>query len=292
MVLTSGATYFPQPALLILPDCRTFNLEDISFGFNVAGAYTISALATQPDPQRIGSPVSVSYRITNIGAGWLTSLPLMSRYDPAHLAFTSAAPPSDDTQNDGEIAWQDLASSLAPLASTASSIAGLAPGGSLTVVITFTAVADTTNLPGSATAITATSEGAFADPDGPASPLPAFGPLRTRQAVAEATVYFPTGATLSECSVAAEDDAFRLTWQTASEADILGFYVLRRDRGADGLTLVTPELIVAEHAGIDQGARYTYLDKGAASGNPMGYVVELIYLDGRTERQRVSAVAD
>ena len=75
MVLTSEGTYGPLPALVSLPDWYT-SLDYVSFGFNVAGSYTLVALGTQPDSQRVGQPISVSFRITNTGAGWITTLPL------------------------------------------------------------------------------------------------------------------------------------------------------------------------------------------------------------------------
>lgn len=294
MVLTSAATYFPQPALLPLPDCAYFDLDNISFGFNVAGSYAISALTTQPDPQRVGQPVNVSFRITNTGETWITALPLRGLYDPAYLAYRSASPPSDDTQNDGEITWQDLAGDTEAWAATAGPAASLPPGASLTVVMTFTALADTGLLPGSATTITATSAGTFADPDGPAGPLPALGPLPARQAAASATVYFPTGGALSECRAAAEEEGIRLTWQTASEAEILGFNVLYAGRGVAAgsgeLEALNPELIIAEYAGIAQGARYTYLDRRGTTGENGGYVLEVVYLDGRIAQHRMPFV--
>ena len=51
------------------------------------------------------------------------------------------------------------------------------------------------------------------------------------------------------------------------------------------LEVVNPELIVAEHAGVDRGARYAYLDGRARPGVYDWYVLEVILLDGRTDRR-------
>lgn len=281
MVLTSAATYFPQPALLPLPDCAMFELDDVDFGYNVAGSYAISALTTQPDPQRVGSPVSVTFRITNTGESWITALPLSSTYDPAYLTFASASPPADDALNDGELTWHDLTSSLG---AHPASGAGLPPGDAVTVVITFMGAADTNDLPGGATIITAASQGAFADPDGPSGPLSSLGPLPTRTAAAGVRLFAPTGLNLTEFGAEAGAEHVRLAWRTASEADILGFNVLRRLRRDARLTPVNPEVIVAERAGLAEGARYAYVDRDAPPAAVEGYVLEVIHLDGRTER--------
>ncbi len=274
MVLTSGETYFPPPAFVFLPDWFGY-MDDVSFGFNVPGSYTLAALG-QPVSQRVGQPISVSFRITNTGPGWLTSLPLTSLYDPTYLTYEAAAPPSEDVLNDGEITWDDLAGGSA---------APLPPGDGVTIVITFTGVTDTSYLPGGTTTVTASSAGAFADPDGPSNYLPAMGPLRTRWAAEEVEVLRPTGLTLSQLGAEAVEEGVLLTWQTESEGDILGFNVLRREQNDGELEVVNPELIVAEHAGADRGARYAYLDGRVKPGVYGWYVLEVILLDGRTERR-------
>ncbi len=287
MVLTSAETYFPQPALLPLPDCAWFELDDVSFGYNVVGRFAITAPAAPPDPQRVGSPVSVTFRITNTGESWITALPLSSSYDPAYLTFASASPPADDSLNDGELTWQDLTSSLG---AHSASGAVLPPGAGVTVVITFRGVADTNDLPGGATIITAASQGAFADPDGPSGPLSPLGPLPTRTAAASVVLFVPTGLTLSQLGAEAVEEGVLLTWQTESEADILGFNVLRRSQGDGRLEPVNPELIVAEHAGAGRGARYACLDGGPKPGVYGRYVLEVVLLDGRIERRPMPPV--
>ncbi len=293
MVLTSGDTCCPQPALVWVPGWCYIN--DVDFGFVVPGSYTIAKQAVQPESQRVGQPISVSFRITNTGTSWITSLPLKSLYNTAYLTYGHAgryaSPPSDDNLNDGEITWQDLTTSSGTrLASAAGSGADLPPGGSVTVVITFTGAADTSMLPGEATIVALTSEGAFADPDGPSGPLLSLGPLPASEATAEAIIHTPTGLTLSGFDAEAEIDHVRLTWQTESEVDMLGFNVLRRGPDDGELGVLNPELIVAEHAGADQGARYTYLDVRVTPGGLCWYVLEVIHLDGRTEQYRMVAV--
>lgn len=287
MVLTSEETYFPQPALVPFPS-EYASWDDISFGFNVVGSYAIATLATQPRSQRIGLPISISFRVTNTGESLITSLPLKSLYDPIYLTYAYASPPSDDNLNDGVITWQNLSSNLvASAASAVTPAAGLFPGGSVTVVITFTATADTSYLPGDVTTVMATSEGAFADPDGPSGYLSPLGPLPASEAIAEAEITIPTGLALAEYGAEVEADHVRLTWQTANEVNILGFNVLHSTWDDGELRMVNPELIAAEHAGANTGASYTYLSKRVISGGSSWYVLEVIHLDGRAEQLRI-----
>ena len=56
-----------------------------------------------------------------------------------------------------------------------------------------------------------------------------------------------------------------ITWRSASEAEIIGYNVLRA-AGAGDLTPVNAELIPAARAGQDSGSDYLFRDDGLAPG--------------------------
>jgi hypothetical protein len=58
--------------------------------------------------------------------------------------------------------------------------------------------------------------------------------------------------------------------------------VLRQAEGGEFVT-VNPELLVAENAGQDRGAAYTFRDAGVPPG-VYQYVLEYVKLDGTSER--------
>ncbi len=75
---------------------------------------------------------SVQFRITitNTGDTVLTTIPVTDTYDTSHLEFVSATPAPVDSNNDGHLNW--------------SNVGPLAPGHSTSIVVTFKAVASTT----------------------------------------------------------------------------------------------------------------------------------------------------
>lgn len=97
---------------------------------------------------RVDQPVSYTIAITNTGSTALTSVPLSDTYDPAYLEFVSADPAPDQTA-EGALAWNDLTGD-----------GSLAPGESLTVLVTFRAIASTANQPAQQTINVAVVEGA------------------------------------------------------------------------------------------------------------------------------------
>ena len=97
-----------------------------------------------------------------------------------------ASPPADDRFDDGQLTWSDLTSSLGR---------DLAPGASFTVVITFTAGADTTYLPQQRAVNTAFVSSAYADADGP-GPLPPAQLLPVQTARASVQIFCPCDAAL------------------------------------------------------------------------------------------------
>ncbi|MGC8779717.1 MAG: hypothetical protein ACP5UQ_02535, partial [Anaerolineae bacterium] len=79
------------------------------------------------------------------------------------------------------------------------------------------------------------------------------------------------------------DGGVVVEWETANEAQVLGFRVLRRPAGGAAYAVVTPAMIVAEQAGSSLGSRYRYTDEAVAAG-AWEYALEVLLLDGRTEQ--------
>ena len=259
----------------------TDNIYD--FGFDVPMSYTITKTLNTQEPVRPGEEISFTIRIANTGKSWLTLLPLTDVYSTTYLSYgysgRYASPvPSNDNDNDGQIDWTDV------LNPALGGPGPLAPdGGSVSLVVTFTAVKDTSDiLPGKETENKAKAHDVVSDPDGPnASALPTEVLL---EQVAKDTVLIskPTGLVLAELGAAAAEDGVWLSWQTANEAQVLGFNVLRQlDDGT--LALVNAEPIFAQYAGANQGAAYTYLDAAVTPG-VYTYVLEILMLDGGSER--------
>ena len=94
----------------------------------------------------------------------------------------------------------------------------------------------------------------------------------------------PTGVRMAGFNAQAQPDGVLVQWQTASELDMLGFGVLRRQAPDGDLALLSEEPIFAVWSGRDSGSTYTYLDEQAAAGMTYHYVLEIINLDGAAER--------
>jgi hypothetical protein len=279
MVMTSGQA----PKLIVATDDD--GTQGANYGYNNVGTYPIRIVSTPP-PASKGLPVTLAFEIKNTGQTVITTLPLKASYDPAYLAFTLASPAPDNGDNDGTIDWSDLLTAPSSAALAGPSAAGLAPGASITIDMTFDAVLDTTDAPGGATTVTVTSEGAMADPDGPGAPLGPIGPLPFRPTSTGVTIYNPTGITLMWARAIRSTGMTTLAWETADESDVLGFNVLRQD-AAGSYAIANDQLLVAEHAGLPLGATYTFVDAGATGLSSGAYALEVVRLDGRTEQVKL-----
>ena len=243
-------------------------------------------LNPSPRPQGffVKDPISFTIRITNTGEGWIGVLPLRDVYsttyltygyqDPNTLAWTYADPDSVDHADDGEIDWSDLTVSFAQ---------DLAPGASFTVIVTFTAKADTTQagLPNDETEDTAIVDSALADPDG-SGPFPADKPVPPVQDSDGVEIQTLTAVTLAGFGAAVQPEGVLVSWATANELDILGFNVLRQAAGGE-FELVNEEFIFAQYAGSGNSAAYEFLDGGLPPG-AYTYTLEVMHLDGGVER--------
>ncbi|MBC8446314.1 MAG: beta-galactosidase, partial [Chloroflexi bacterium] len=253
------------------------------FGFDIPSGCELTAALNTEEAVRSADPLSVTIRITNTGSTAITFLPLQIIYDTAYLTYgyggQYAHPASDDNVNDGVIDWSDLTVNLGQ---------DLTPGASFTVLVTFKAKTDTTELPEGQTVTTAIVDGARADPDGP-GPLPALEPLPGQETSTGIEISQPTGLMLAGFDGVARPGTVLLTWETANELDLVGFHLLRREAGGQ-LEPLDEALIFAQYAGASLGATYTYRDQEVISGTTYDYVLEMVKSDGRLERYGPASV--
>ncbi len=224
---------------------------------------------------RPGLLISFTVRITNTGSAWITYLPLQLVYTPTYLSYVGATPASQDNVDDGLIRWHNLAAAYS----------ALAPGATVQVIASFRTGADTTLLPGGRTPVVATVQGAWANPDGP-SLLGSLLLVPNRSGSASVRILQPTGLTVTDLVARRTPAGVEVTWRTANEARILGFEVLRRSvsGGNSGpWRALTPELIVAEHAGASQGGAYRFDDRDVEPSGLYEYGLAVHLLDGRKE---------
>ena len=91
----------------------------------------------------------------------------------------------------------------------------------------------------------------------------------------------PTGVEIAGVQAAAQADGIVLIWQTANEAQIMGFNVLRQVEGGEPLQ-ANVELIFAEYAGAGAGASYVFTDSGLPP-DTYTYMLQIIRFDGTSE---------
>jgi uncharacterized repeat protein (TIGR01451 family) len=260
---------------------------DADFGFTIASGTAIEKRRNMVDPVRPGEQISFTILITNTGATWINSLQLTDAFSETYLTYgfggAFAVPDSDDHVNDGLLNWTDV------LSVARGGPGPLAPGASMAVTVTFTGRSDTHAVGPNGTRNLATVQDGRFDPDGPSGSItpravPSVPPASDDAYV---KVFVPTGLTLVDFTAAAGRAGVTLTWRTANEAQLLGFNVYRRVSNGP-LQLVNGEIIPAEHAGSNQGDRYTFSDQPAAGA--YAYLLELIHLDGSRTRTNLIAV--
>ncbi len=255
----------------------------IDAGETIDSSYSITKENTTVESDVApGDPISFTITIKNTGSTWLTVIPLRDSYDMNYISYVSADPASDDNNDDGVIDWSDL---------TASFGEDLAPGESFSVVVHFTANASTENLNNHETINTATAHDVMSDPDGPNGATNAT-PLPEQSDEAPANILNPVGEDMQEFSAFVTGSSVRLQWQTASEANILGFNVLRSS-GDGRFVRINHSLIFSHHAGADVSGAYRFEDRNAFDGRHT-YILEIIRLDGSVERygQTMIHIAD
>ena len=253
--------------------------DTIDAGMSIPSSYTISKENTTVDQELTpGDAISFTITIKNTGKTWLAEIPLKDQYDTTYLTYVNANPSSDDNVDDGLINWADVTGS-----------GQLAPNATISIVVNFTAKASTENLANHQTINTATAYDVKADPDGPNGPNGSIVPLDDESDDAPVHILNPVGETMDGFSLTTVDGVVILSWHSMSEADILGFNVLRR--GEHGrFERVNTDLIFARNAGADLSAGYSFSDSGLSTGR-YTYAVEIVHLDGGVYRYGTTTVS-
>jgi hypothetical protein len=101
----------------------------------------------------------------------------------------------------------------------------------------------------------------------------------------------PTSVVMAGFTAQATSDGVWVEWQTANELDILGFRLLRSETGDGGFVPLGDEPVFALWSGSDKGMTYSYLDEGAVPGRTYHYKLEIVKLDGQTERYGLVSAA-
>ena len=159
----------------------------------------------------------------------------------------------------------------------------LAPGASRMVTVTFTGREDTTPLDNGEVLNHAIGFNVEADPDGPGGIPAAVAVPDEKESSAGVAIRQPTGVIISDFLARPERGQVRITWTTLTEANILGFNVLRGLSRVGGFQQINAQLILAQHSGTTEGARYTFEDREPLPGGVSHYRLEVIRLDGRSQ---------
>jgi len=112
---------------------------------------------------------------------------------------------------------------------------------------------------------------------------PVIGPANGGNVALKAGYWYGTGpataVTLHSFTATPQGHAIVLTWETALEADVLGFHVYRADAPEAELARLTPALLPATG-----GPAYTYVDETAAPGVTYTYWLEVVNMGGEGAR--------
>lgn len=95
----------------------------------------------------------------------------------------------------------------------------------------------------------------------------------------------PTSVSISDFSAAytTEKTAIELSWQTASEVDILGFNVLRSTSEVGARIQLNEDQVAVENPGQMDGSNYSFDDYDVTMGHTYYYWIELIKTDSSRE---------
>ncbi|RKZ74330.1 MAG: hypothetical protein DRR19_30190 [Candidatus Parabeggiatoa sp. nov. 1] len=97
----------------------------------------------------------------------------------------------------------------------------------------------------------------------------------------------PNLVELANFTATAENGGIRLDWETASEIDNAGFFIVRARQDENGeyteITRITLQPIPSVDGSIN-GASYYYVDSNVISGNTYYYAIEDIEFSGKTSR--------
>ncbi len=254
----------------------------LDFGFELGVSYLLSQQRHVSDPIRPGQSMSFTVIITNTSHAWLTAMSLQDVYDPEYLEYGNgtdfAVPDSVNHIDDGILDWPNVLGS-----------SPLAPGEAVTVTLYFTARNDTYPLPNQATLNTIMTRQVQVDPDGPTGALAPQALSLPQSSSGPVRILAPTGVIISGFYIQPTGDHVQLSWDTASELNLLGFSLLRLDASGQE-QIITPQLILAQRPGLPQGSHYTFLDT-PRPGNTYYYILRIHTLDGRQHTLSSKAVA-
>jgi uncharacterized repeat protein (TIGR01451 family) len=228
-------------------------IPDYSFDLTKQRIRPISSTA------KISDTIVFQITITNTGLLSVTHLPLKDAYDPLYLQRESVVPPPDSVSNTVSqtvLLWDDL-TSLAP-------DGVLLPGLTTQVVLTFTAIHTTTDLPNGVTINTAVSEGAEAG----------SGQLLCRLEDSDfAVIEITTAIELLYFRAGPRAGGVWVEWATLLEIDTYGFW-LYRSTDTD-VSHSVPVAFVPARGWGSLGAPYDYLDTDLPPGKYYYWLVEV-----------------
>ena len=277
----------PNPRLVPIVGTQVdYNHAD--FPFWLPPGIEIDKKRNGTNPFGVGDTISFTIRVTNTGSLTITALPLEDLYNAAFLDYQSASIPPDNPASNGELQWANL-----------TPLGGLAPNQFIDITLFFTALADTTLLPGTAscpqnghTVNVARVANAVADLDGP-GPIPSVS-VPSQEDCDSVQILGPTAVALTGLAATRTESGILVEWTTIYEANILGFRLLRVSAsGGEAVEVVPPDgvagsLMPAEHSGQSAGATYRLMDTDPAAREGITYILEIVTPDGSTERVEVA----
>ncbi len=104
--------------------------NNVTTTLNTTPSIVITKTRVTPSPVVQGDPIVYNVTVQNLGNTTLLNVPLVDTYDPTYLQFNAATPAPDSTTPAGTLTWNDLTATFGDLA----------PGASVTIVATFTAL--------------------------------------------------------------------------------------------------------------------------------------------------------
>lgn len=286
------------PVVPVLPQIAIIGIQDdfdqADFAFTLNAALEVDKQIQTVGPARLDEIITFTIQITNTGLVTITELPLTDQYNPAYMTYVEADVAAT-TETPGLITWDNVAP------------AGLAPGDSVTIVTSFRAQGDTTQLTAIAPCLVsgetpnlAVVADAVADIDGSGSQPSVI--ISTVQDCASIAIEAPTATLIAKTNIETTAEGTLLSWSTKSEVNIVGFHIWESS-GLNG-TRLTQSLLLAKYSGQEIGADYTYLatvqnamelKSGDDSDGPVTeaqYMLEVIFSDGQSRRVGFGSVFD
>ena len=223
--------------------------------FSVTKAFDVPV--GTPIKVEVGDVVTFTVTVENTGGTPLTEIPLTDTFDPTYLRFLRADVAPDSTAS-GTLSWTDLTGS-----------GSLAPGSSLTIRVTFEALAETSSTTNTATVSGVRSAGGQTLPD--KSDSLAF------------SIQAPTAVTMAD--ILAEFDgsgSVILTWVTTAEFDNWGFNVYRAEVDDPEQAVRINDTLIPGRGQSVSGATYRFIDRTVEPGKTYWYWIEDVELTGKT----------